>query len=102
MQKWIFFAGIIFCSSNLFSQTIQLEEFSSGYFHPTDIESCGDSRLFIVQKDGYIYISDSTGNKISTPFLDIHNKVQTPSERGLLGLAFPPDYFASGYFFVYY
>src|SRR5215217_3303311 len=102
MGKWILVAGIIFYSSNLFAQTIQLVEFSTGYFNPLDIEYCGVSRLFIVQKNGYIYICDSAGNKNSLPFLDIHIKVKTLSERGLLGLAFHPDYFNNGYFFIYY
>lgn len=37
-----------------------------------------------------------------TPFLDISSLVMCCSERGLLGLAFPPDYGTSGRFYVNY
>ncbi|MCS6916741.1 MAG: hypothetical protein NZM08_03565, partial [Chitinophagales bacterium] len=56
---------------------ISLETFSTGYTNPVDIAHCGDSRLFIVQKNGYIYICDSLGNKQSAPFLNISKKVST-------------------------
>ena len=37
-----------------------------------------------------------------TVFLDIHTKVAFGGERGLLGLAFHPQYPANGRFFVYH
>ncbi len=36
------------------------------------------------------------------PFLDIHSLISTGSERGLLSVAFHPDYTSNGYFFVDY
>ena len=39
---------------------------------------------------------------LPTPFLDIHTKVSRTGERGLLGLAFHPDYPVNGKFYVYY
>ncbi len=63
-------------------------------------------RLFIVEQDGFVRLKkrgDAPGT-VST-FLDISAKVQaTPSldEMGLLGLAFDPDYAASGIFYVDY
>jgi glucose/arabinose dehydrogenase len=35
-------------------------------------------------------------------FLDISSRVTSGGERGLLGLAFHPDYETNGYFFIYY
>ncbi|MFI5135663.1 MAG: PQQ-dependent sugar dehydrogenase, partial [Chitinophagales bacterium] len=95
---------VLFYSLKSSSQNVvlQLESFSTGYPNALDVESCGDGRLFIVEKTGYIYECDSAGNKNSTPFLDIHTMVKTVSERGLLGLAFSPDYFNNRYFFIYY
>ena len=95
----------LYFSSPLFSQipVIDLVQFSTGYTSPLGIENCGDSRLFIVQKTGYIYICDSLGVKNTTPFLDIHTELTSSGgEQGLLGLAFHPDYFSNGYFYVYY
>lgn len=102
MGKWHTLLSLLVISFRLSAQSFELEQFSTGFTGPVDIENCGDGRLFIVQKSGYIYVCDSAGNKNATPFLDIHTKVKTSSERGLLGLAFAPDYFISGYFFIYY
>jgi glucose/arabinose dehydrogenase len=42
----------------------------------------------------------TTSSVLATPFLTITG-ISTGGERGLLGLAFPPDYQASGLFYVY-
>ncbi|NJW51540.1 PQQ-dependent sugar dehydrogenase [Salinimicrobium sp. CDJ15-91] len=63
-------------------------------------------RLFVIDQVGKIWVLDDAGNKETTPFLDITDKM-TPlnpnyDERGLLGLAFHPGYQNNGRFFVYY
>ncbi len=82
---------------------IVFEPLISGFTRPVDISAPhdGSGRLFIVEKDGYIYIIEN-GNKLSTPFLDIHTNLNTASEAGLLGLAFHPNYSENGYFFINY
>jgi glucose/arabinose dehydrogenase len=59
--------------------------------------------LFILeQHTGKIKIFKN-GAILPTPFLNIHDRVgDTGSERGLLGLAFHPDYSINGYFYVDY
>lgn len=63
-------------------------------------------RLFVIDQVGKIWIIDGDGNKLTTPFLDISGKLVPLSagydERGLLGLAFHPDYKSNGRFFIYY
>jgi glucose/arabinose dehydrogenase len=59
------------------------------------------SRSFIVEKPGYIRIFKS-GRLLATPFLDIHSLVSTDGERGLLSMAFDPQYRTNRRFFVYY
>src|SRR5215831_5829733 len=82
---------------------LQLVSFSTGYSNPLDIENCGDSRLFVVEKGGKIWICDSTGKKSKNPFLDITSEVfSVGSEQGLLGLAFSPNYKTDGFFYVNY
>jgi len=93
-------------SSNNLPQ-LGLQHFASGFQYPMDIANCGDSRLFVVERLGKIWILDSAGNKSAEPFLDITNKVFTVfpfdyDERGLLGLAFHPNYPDSPYFYVNY
>ncbi len=64
----------------------------------------GDPRLFIVEQRGIIKILED-GNVLGIPFLDIDALVPDISgndERGLLGLAFHPDYQSNGYFYINY
>ena len=58
-------------------------------------------RLFVVEQPGRIMIIRS-GRKLSRPFLDVRGLVLSGGERGLLSLAFAPDYARSGRFYVYY
>ena len=51
----------------------------------------GDPRLFVLERPGYIRIFDQQGTELGL-FLDISDSTPTFSARGLLGLAFPPDY----------
>src|SRR4051794_8640836 len=62
----------------------------------------GDKRrLFVVEQAGTIReVRD--GRKLAEPFLDIRNQVLAGGERGLLSMAFAPDYAQSGRFYVYY
>ncbi len=60
-----------------------------------------DGRLFIVERAGTIRIL-LDGGLLPEPFLDIRPLVSTAGERGLLGLAFDPEYPRSGLFYVYY
>jgi len=84
------------------SQTIGLETFASGFLSPLEITNAGDSRLFVVEKGGKIKIINSNGITNPTAFLDISGLVSTNSERGLLGLAFHPNYASNGLFFINY
>jgi glucose/arabinose dehydrogenase len=63
-------------------------------------------RLFIADQTGIIWIIGADGKKISTPFIDIASKivVLNPSydERGLLGLAFHPNFSTNGKFYLFY
>ncbi len=82
---------------------IQLEEYVTGLNAPVAVTHAGDQRLFIVERAGHIRIIDGNGNLLTTPFLDIVNRVDSDgSEMGLLGLAFHPNYATNGYFYVNY
>ncbi|MCB0522718.1 MAG: PQQ-dependent sugar dehydrogenase [Lewinellaceae bacterium] len=106
MMKKIFtiLTSILFWACQGTAQpNIQLVNFATGFNKPLDIAHCGDDRLFIVEQDGVIRILDKNGTKLPTPFLDINARVSSNgNERGLLGLAFHPDYANNGYFFVNY
>ena len=72
---------------------------------PVDMQSPpdGSGRLFIVEQEGRIRIS--ANGRLQNPkqaFLDISPKVASGGERGLLGMAFHPNYSKNGRFFVNY
>lgn len=84
--------------------TFQLRTVVDGLNSPLFVTHAGDGsgRLFIVEKGGTIRIF-ADGSLLPEPFLDITDRVNSAAnERGLLGLAFPPNYLESGYFFVNY
>src|SRR3954470_12651463 len=58
-------------------------------------------RLFVVEQGGRIRVVRD-GRTLSRPFLDIASKVRAGGERGLLSMAFAPDYASSGRFYVDY
>jgi len=87
--------------------TIALELITDGLASPVMTQESTDNsgRLFVVDQGGQIYIIKN-GTRVSAPFLDISGKVvpraTAQDERGLLGLAFHPEFASNGRFFVYY
>ena len=66
------------------------EEIAANLGNPVFVDSpAGDERLFIVSKDGRIWIWKA-GALLDEPFLDISGLVRNEGEQGLLGLAFDP------------
>lgn len=101
-MRTLLFLLIIACSG-IKAQTVALTSFASGFSNPVAIANAGDSRLFVVQLSGAIRVVNSAGVINPTNFLTLNTTViSTGGERGLLGLAFHPNYSANGYFYVYY
>lgn len=88
---------------------VQLTPVASGLNRPLYLTHAGDGtdRLFILEQGGVIHIWQN-GSVLPTPFLDVTDlltwDVNTGgyTERGLLGLAFHPNYAENGRFFVNY
>lgn len=103
MKNLTTFYILLLFPSILFSQDIDIELLASGFNSPIGIKHAGDDRLFVVEQDGIIKIINADGSVNSTPYLDIDDRViDTGNERGLLGLAFHPNYASNGYVFVNY
>lgn len=86
---------------------LELEPVAEGLVAPLALTSpAGDERLFVAEQTGEIRIIDAEGTLLEEPFLDIGERMvvlrDTYDERGLLGLAFHPDYADNGRFFVHY
>jgi glucose/arabinose dehydrogenase len=58
-------------------------------------------RVFVVEQGGTVRIVRG-GRTLEKPFLDVSDAISSGGERGLLSLAFAPDYAQSGLFYVYY
>ena len=83
---------------------IALVEVASGFVRPVHVTHAGDGsgRLFVVEQNGRIRVVKD-GIVWPAPFLDISERVSCCSERGLLSVAFPPDFALSKqYFYVNY
>jgi len=83
--------------------TVVLSKVASGFTSPDYVTSPhdGSSRLFVVEQGGKIKIIQS-GKVLGTPFLDISSLVAKGGERGLLGLAFHPNFKSNGLFYIDY
>jgi glucose/arabinose dehydrogenase len=57
--------------------------------------------LFVVEQEGTVRVLNG-GKRLRRPFLDISGLVGTGGERGLLSIAFPPDYERSGRLYAYF
>jgi len=82
---------------------IELLPVVGGLNQPVFVTSAldGTNRLFIVEQPGMIKVLPP-GATLPRQFLDISPKVLAGGERGLLGLAFHPEFRTNGRFFVDY
>src|SRR5690606_34280927 len=51
----------------------------------------GDDRLFVVEQIGNVRIIEN-GELLSEPFLNLNSRITSDGERGLLSIAFHPEY----------
>jgi glucose/arabinose dehydrogenase len=81
---------------------VVVREIVSGLSDPLYLTApAGDARLFIVEKIGRIRIVKD-GQLLATPFLDIRPNLTSGGERGLLSMAFHPQYAQNGFFYINY
>ncbi|TVR22021.1 MAG: glucose dehydrogenase [Anaerolineaceae bacterium] len=87
----------------------EIVTFAEGFSTPLLATHAGDGsgRVFVVEQSGRIWIVDADGQRLDAPFIDLSHEVSQDvtvrySERGLLGLAFHPQYAENGLFYVNY
>lgn len=86
---------------------IKLEPYVTGMNTPLAmIQPPGDDRKFVIEQYGKVRVINADGELMPAPFLDIRNNIVTQfhdfDERGLLGLAFHPDFANNGKFYISY
>ncbi len=82
---------------------LALEEVASGLESPVHVAGAPgeEGRLYVVEQAGRILVLDG-GGPAGEPFLDIRGDVAAGGERGLLSVAFHPDYAENGRLYVNY
>lgn len=103
MNRWLMLLSLLWGPVLAQDVKVRLEPVVTGLRSPLFLTHSGDGSgdLFVVQQTGQIRVL--VGGKLrEQPFLDIASLISTGGERGLLGLAFHPDYSRNGYFFVNY
>jgi glucose/arabinose dehydrogenase len=101
------FAGAVLAASACATATVasaySLVTVESGFADAMDIRLApGNSKLlFVADKPGQIYVLKNEV-RLATPFIDISSLVLNEGERGVLSMAFAPDYATSRRFYVDY
>jgi glucose/arabinose dehydrogenase len=82
---------------------ISLTKVADGFSSPLYATNAGDDsgRLFVVEQTGKVRVV-TDGKVAPGAFLDVSRLISTGGERGLLGLAFDPEYEINGRFYVNY
>jgi glucose/arabinose dehydrogenase len=70
----------------------------SGLSNPTNMEFSPDGRLFVLQQGGQVELVHTNG----TTFTALNLTVDSQGERGLLGIAFDPNYASNHFVYLYY
>jgi glucose/arabinose dehydrogenase len=83
--------------------SLALEPVVDGFSAPLAVANAGDGsgRLFVAEQGGAIRIVRD-GALVEQPFIDISDRISSGGERGLLGLAFHPNFPSDPRFFVNY
>jgi glucose/arabinose dehydrogenase len=82
---------------------LQLSDFETGLNSPIGFEDSddGSNRIFIIEQGGAIRIIQD-GSLLPVAFLDLTSKVESGGEKGLLGLAFHPNFARNQRFYADY
>ena len=93
--------SVILLSSSEASAQLKASPYANGLSQPLEFvqDPLSPHVQYVVEKTGAIRVVID-GQVQETPFLDLSDQISSESERGLLGLAFAPDYASSGRFFV--
>jgi glucose/arabinose dehydrogenase len=83
---------------------LRVELVADGLQDPIGLTAAGDGsgRLFVNERDGVVRVIRPDGRLEPTPFVDLANRIAAGGERGLLGLAFHPDFAGNRRLFVHY
>jgi len=102
VAAWLLFGGGFFSLTAAtlpagFTESQWGSDMSGG---PTAMAFAPDGRLFVCLQDGHLRVIDKDGVLLANPFVTL--SVDSNGERGLLGVAFDPNFASNHYVYVYY
>ena len=74
---------------------------ANGLSAPTTMALAPDGRIFVAEQAGKLRVIKD-GQLLATPFVDRSGVVDPAGERGLLGVAFDPNFSNNGYVYLYF
>jgi len=76
-------------------------QYITGLQNPTAMAFAPDGRLFVTEQAGAVRVITAEGQLLSTPFL-VTTNMRSDEERGLLGIAFDPNFATNNYIYIFY
>lgn len=108
MNILLILLGLLASVSSAQMPAVRIKLIAEGFTAPMELLSAGDGtgRVFLVDQIGEVRVILANGTTLSAPFMDLKDRMVTLDpgydERGLLGLAFHPDFAENGRLFVLY
>ena len=107
MSRLVIFLSVVFAGCSALHASTLPTGFSESQFggssanisSPTAMAFSPDGRLFVCQQSGQLRVIKQ-GTLLATPFLTV--AVDSQGERGLLGVAFDPNFFTNNFVYIYY
>ena len=102
LRRALVAASVLLAAGPAGAESLAVEVVAGGFEAPLYVTAPPrDARLFVVEQSGRVRIIED-GRLLKKPFLDISARLKFGGERGLLSLAFHPDYAGNGFLFVNY
>ena len=96
---FLLLSGVFFSLDAATLPTGFVETQISGLSSPTAMDFAPDGRLFVCQQGGDLRVIK---NGVLLPAVFLHLTVDSAGERGLLGIAFDPNFATNNFVYVYY
>ena len=93
------FISSLYSNAQTYPSGFQQVLVANGISNPTVMEFAPDGRLFVAQQSGALRIIEN-GVLLATPAITL--SVNSSGERGLLGIAFDPNFASNNFIYLYY
>lgn len=102
-MRWIFAPCLVlafsYASAQQFPAGFSRVQVGGVINNPTVIAFAPDGRIFVAEQGGIIRVIKD-GTQLATPFISL--TVNSMGERGLIGIAFDPEFATNNYIYLYY